>query len=52
VDVWTKELQFVLDVLVLCDGMQAKVDEYFFFGGGGDMWMNIYSYALNSDFYF
>jgi hypothetical protein len=24
-----------LDVLVLCDGMQAKVDEYFFLGGGG-----------------
>jgi hypothetical protein len=47
-DVWTKEFQFVLDVHVLCDGVQVKVDEYFF----GNRWMNIYSYALNSDFYF
>jgi hypothetical protein len=29
-DVWTKEFQFVLDVHVLCDGVQVKVDEYFF----------------------
>jgi hypothetical protein len=47
-DVWTKEFQFVLDVHVLCDGVQVKVDEYFF----GNRWMNIYSCALTQIFIF